>query len=244
MRLGRRRCDGFSRELDDRGRDRGRRQDEVHLAGFDRVPRHPVVGGLRRVLRHDQAALRLHGLQSRAAVRPRSRQDHADRLRSAFLRKRVQQGVKGLAGAVGLARGRKVQHAGGHRQGGVGRDNVEVLALEPHSLLSLPDNEPRVAGEQIHHHAFMSGIEMLNEDEGHPARSRDGLHELLARLQATCRRADPDDREIELGAWSEFFGHRFPSPSLRVRGLWTSRRLCHFAVSRLPCVSSLPAKLA
>src|SRR6185437_13489616 len=55
------------------------RQHEIDRARGDRASRHAVVAGVTWILRDDEPALLLDGLQSEAAVRAGTRQNHADR---------------------------------------------------------------------------------------------------------------------------------------------------------------------
>ena len=66
----------------------------------------------------------------------------------------------------------KMQGAVADRQIGSGRNDIEVVALDRHSIRCLPHIHRRVAGQQLHHHAFVGRIEMLDEDEGHAAAAR------------------------------------------------------------------------
>ena len=88
------------RVFDKRFGNLGRRQHEVHRPGHDGAPRHAVIAGLIRVLRDDESAIFLDGLQSKAAVRPGSGKDHADGALAVFLRQRMQQEVERQARAV------------------------------------------------------------------------------------------------------------------------------------------------
>jgi hypothetical protein len=53
-----------------------------------------------------------------------------------------------------------------------------------------------VARQQLRHHAFVSGIEMLHEDESHLIVGRQSTEQLRASLKATGRGANADDRKI------------------------------------------------
>ena len=169
---------------------------KIHRARHDRAARHAVIAGLVGILRDDEPALLLHGLQPKAAVGPGSRKDHADGARTALLRQRVQQKVERQARTVTRLRLREVQGAVADRQIGSGRNDIEVIALDRHSIRRLPHGHRRVAGQQVHHHAFVGRIEMLDQDEGHAVAGRQRAHELSAGIEAARRGTDPDDREL------------------------------------------------
>ena len=57
---------------------------------------------------------------------------------------------------------REVQGAVTDRQIGSGGDDVEVLALDQRSICCLPHGHRRVVGQQVHHHAFVGRIEVLD----------------------------------------------------------------------------------
>ena len=86
--------------LDERLRNLRHRKHKIHRARHDRASRHAVIAGLVRVLRDDEPAFFLHGLQPEAAVGAGSRKDHADGARTVFLRQRVQQEVERQARTV------------------------------------------------------------------------------------------------------------------------------------------------
>jgi hypothetical protein len=70
-----------------------------------------------------------------------------------------------------------------------------MLALNRPSFGWLPHSHRRAAGQQIHHHAFVGRVEMLDQDEGHAVACRQRLQKLRARIEATGRGANSDHRE-------------------------------------------------
>ena len=78
----------------------GHRQHEVDPARHDRAARHAVIAGLVGILRDDQPAFFLHGLQPEAAVGAGAGKDHADGACPAVLRQRVQQEIERQARAM------------------------------------------------------------------------------------------------------------------------------------------------
>jgi ribosomal protein S8 len=59
-----------------------------------------------------------------------------------------------------------------------------MVGLDRHAIRRLAHGHQRVAGQQVHHHAFVGGIEMLDQDESHAGAGRQGLHELSAGVEA------------------------------------------------------------
>jgi hypothetical protein len=52
-----------------------------------------------------------------------------------------------------------------------------------------------MASQQIDHHAGMGRIEMLDQDESHPAIGGQRVEELAERVEAAGRRTERDDRK-------------------------------------------------
>lgn len=71
-----------------------------------------------------------------------------------------------------------------------------MVGHEPLSICGLAHSHPGVVGQQVHHHALMGRIEMLDEDEGHAITVGKGFDELSACVEAARRRSDPDDQEV------------------------------------------------
>src|ERR1700681_4162375 len=92
------------------------------------------MAGLFRVLCDNEPAFFLNGFQPKAAVGPRSRKDHAEGAGTTLLRQRVQQKVKWQARTVTRLGLRELQSAVTDREIGSGRDDIEVLSLDQHSI--------------------------------------------------------------------------------------------------------------
>ena len=91
---------------------------------------------------------------------------------------------------------REMQRAIADREIGSGGNDIEVVALDRHSIRCLPHGHRRVAGQQVHHHAFVGRIEMLDEDEGHAVAGWQRAHELPAGIEAAGGGAYADDRKF------------------------------------------------
>ena len=70
----------------ERVRNARQRKDEIDRAGQDRASGHAIESSLVRILRDDEAALFLDGLQAEAAIGACPREDHADGALPIFLR--------------------------------------------------------------------------------------------------------------------------------------------------------------
>ena len=116
-----------------------------------------------------------------------------------------------------------MQSAIADRQIGPGRDDIEVVRLEQRSICGLAHSHPGVAGQQVHHHALVVRIKMLDEDESHAVPGRKGFDELSAGVEAACRRTYPDDQEVVCPCRRTAHRQRRPGqPGMRRFGLrWT-----------------------
>ena len=93
---------------------------------------------------------------------------------------------------VGL---RKVERTVFNGQVSSRRDNIEVVALDRHPVCRLKDSHGRMTGQQIHHHAFVCGVEMLDQDEGHTAVGWQRVQEAPADVKTACGGANCHNRE-------------------------------------------------
>jgi len=76
-----------------------------------------------------------------------------------------------------------------------GWNDVAVIGLDFHAVDGLAHGHRGVAGEQLNHHAFVGGVEVLNEDKRHAGGGRQRVEQLAAGIKAARRGADADDRE-------------------------------------------------
>ena len=93
-------------------------------------------------------------------------------------------------------RSREMQGAVDDGQIGARRNDIEVVALDRHSIRRLPHGHRGVAGQQVDHHAFVGRIEMLDQDEGHAVVGRQRADEFPARIKPARRGAYSDNREV------------------------------------------------
>ena len=200
---------------DQRFCDLRRAEHEVDCAGRDSATGHAVVIGFADVLRNDEAALALHRLQAKTAVSASSGEDHANGARSIFASKRIQEEVERQPRAMSRLRLRKPQRAlvvG--REIDAGRNDIDALAFDRHSVGRKQDRHRRMTRQQIHHHAVVARIEVLHDDEGHAVDRRQRAEEFPARVEAAGRSADRDDRKPGRFARRERLGYPARSPPL------------------------------
>jgi hypothetical protein len=75
----------------------------------------------------------------------------------------------------------------------VGRNDVNLPALDGHGVLNLHDRNVRRGGEQVGEKAVMTGREMLNHDDGEFHFARQRVQQLRAGFQPAGAGANPDD---------------------------------------------------
>ena len=209
---------------DERLGDLRRGKHEVHCARRDGASGHAVIVGFAGFLRDDEAALRLYRLEPKAAVGAGSREDHADGARAIFARQRIQQEIEREARAVALLRSRNPQRPFVGRKIDAGRNDIDALAFDRHSVGRLQDRHRRVAREQVHHHAVVARVEVLDDYEGHAVARGQRVEQLPAGLEAAGRGADRDDREIRVAAGGK--GLLDPTRSLRLGLVRTTSGHC------------------
>ena len=76
-------------------------------------------------------------------------------------------------------------------QVGVGRDHVNAVRLDLHSVLHFDDLHLGMSSEEFRHHALTRWLKMLHQDECHPCSWRQVGKELLECLQAACNAPMP-----------------------------------------------------
>ena len=71
-----------------------------------------------------------------------------------------------------------------------------MIGLDQHSINRLQHKHRRVACQQVHHHAVVGRIEMLDQDKGHAVSGWQRAYQLSAGIKAAGRSTDRDDREL------------------------------------------------
>jgi hypothetical protein len=71
-----------------------------------------------------------------------------------------------------------------------------VIRLDPHAVLHFDDRHGCRAGDQLGEHAFVFGIEMLNEDESHSGVGREMGEQFGEGFQAARRSPNGDNGHI------------------------------------------------
>ena len=216
-----------------------RRQHEVCDLARDHALRHAAVLGLQRVLCDDEPAARLDRPRALRPVGAGSREHDGHGAWAVRQRHRLEEKIERHARAMARLRLRHVKQAALHREIGSGRDDVEMVGLDAHAFGGLPHRHLRLAGQQVHHHAGVRGIEVLHQDESHAVRVRQGADKPLAGVETACGRADSDDDECV--CFDRSFRRGRPPRARRrqfpLRGLWAAR--CHFAPFSRPCTPGM-----
>src|SRR5689334_19568763 len=96
---------------------------------------------------------------------------------------------------AGLRSGRKLQHTALQTHVAIGRNDVDVVGPNPHSILDLIHGDRAYSRENIGREAPVLWIQMLNENEGSSNSRRKGLKKLRYGRQSAGRRADADHRK-------------------------------------------------
>ena len=91
------------------------------------------------------------------------------------------------------------------------RNNIDALALDFHPIGRQRDPHRGMARKQIHHHAVVAGVQVLNDDEGHAVDRRQRVQKLPASIEASGRGADCHDRKLRGLAGGEWL--RYPTGS-------------------------------
>jgi hypothetical protein len=102
--------------------------------------------------------------------------------------------VEGQARAMRRRGLGEVQGAVADSKIGSGRDDIEMITFGQHAICRLLNDHRGMFGQQIHHHAFVGRIEML-DNEGHADVGGQRIYQLRAGVETVSRRADRNDRE-------------------------------------------------
>ena len=158
-------------------RDVLRRENEIHAARRHRAARHRVVFG-RIILRERDPALGLDGLQPQRAVGGRAGKNHADGPLALVLRQRFEKEIDRAMRRARLRARLKLQHALRDAQVRVGRNDIDVIGLDPQIVRDLAHRQRRGARQKLRERAFMLRIEMLHQHEPHARIERQMLEQL------------------------------------------------------------------
>jgi len=82
-----------------------------------------------------------------------------------------------------------------HRHGPAGRVGEDPIWFDGHAVLGREDLHRRALGQDLRHAALASGLQVLDNHEGHAAVGRHRTEELLQRFNPFGRSPDPDDVE-------------------------------------------------
>lgn len=136
-----------------------------------------------------EAPGRVDGHGASGAVRTGARQDHANGVIPLFLGQRTQEDVDGQRQQMGFFGG-QLKMASDHPHDRARWNQIDVIGFNRHALGHDLDHHPCVTPDQVLHHAFVVGRQVLDDHEG---RSRVGgavVEEPFQGLQATGRGTD------------------------------------------------------
>jgi len=156
----------------------------IHEAGGDRAPEDGIVLRRLRGLRHDHAAVLLHGAQADRSVGSRPGKEHAHGIVPLVMGERVEQAVDRQAGTAVALRRLHPQHASLDRQAGVGWNHVHMIRLHGRLVGRLGDAHARRLTQQLGEDARVVRVQVLDEHERHTAVGGHAREELLKRVQA------------------------------------------------------------
>ena len=119
--------------------DVGWRQREIDVARLKSGQWHARILRARRVLDKGNAVCSLDRPQPQRTVGTRARKDDPDGFTALIFRQRPKETVDGHAPGVGLRTRQQVEHAVQDGQVLVGRDDIDMVALQPLSIRDLGD---------------------------------------------------------------------------------------------------------
>ena len=163
------------------------RQYEIDQTGRDRASRHLVVFGRLRLLGHHHAAHELDLLQAECPVAAGPREDDADGPLVFLRRQRAKEKINRRLRTVIFGGRRKLQSPFGDGQVLVGRNDVNAIRFDRHSIRGLANGHRGLSRQQLDHQAFMRRGQMRDQHKRHPAVGRHVAEKLLERRQPARR---------------------------------------------------------
>ena len=181
--------------VDEQGRHGLDRHDMIDHAGVGctlrhATLRHMVVLGLSQ----GQPAMLLDPAHAECAIAADTGQDDADGLVAAVLRKRRKKRVYGAAMLARRSRRDHSEDAILDGQRGIGWDDENAVLAYGNAVRGLQDRDGGTGTEQLDQQALVMGIEVLHQNEGHPAIGRRIGQERLERREAAGRGANANDK--------------------------------------------------
>ena len=145
-------------------------------------------------LRQCQAAMLLDCLHAHGAIAPESGENDADSVLAFAFRQRLEKCIDrhpSFGGRGGPGEGKLCPF---EPQDGIGQDDEDPIGAGWHLILGAHHLHGRAAPYEFHKRARISGIEMLDEDEGHTGVGGHAGKEGSECLQAAGRRTDAKDQ--------------------------------------------------
>ena len=158
-----------------------------------RGPRHPVELRAVDVLDDDQTAGLVNVENASRPIAAAARHHDGDRARPAVLRERAKEHVDGQRALLLPILLAQQEPPAGDDHLVLRRIEIDVIGFDRHSVLDEVDRKFGVTSEQLVHHAFEIGRQVLDDHERHPGVLRDVVEEALDGLEPTRRCSDADD---------------------------------------------------
>ena len=97
----------------------------------------------------------------------------------------------------------ELQGAVGNGHGGVRGNDVNMVGLDGHAIGYFADAHDGLFGNEFGEHAFVFGIQMLDQDEGHACVLGKITHEFGEGFDSAGGSADGGNQEVVLVFWRE-----------------------------------------
>ena len=163
------------------------RQHEIGQPGGNGGAGHPVELGAFFILHHDHAAIFLDNAHAASAVAAGAGQDDRDRFFALIFRQGTQEHIYGQLDPLAVILIAQQQFAVEDGEVLLGRDQIDMVRLNGHSVLSPMHQHRGFFGQQFDHQAFVVGREVLDDDKTQATIRRHVTEKGLNRFQTPSR---------------------------------------------------------
>ena len=171
------------------------RQDDICQTRGDGSQRHASVFCLVRVLNHQQPAFLLDGFDSHRAVCPAARKYDSYRIGMTICQA-AEEMIDGRPLTAWLYELGNIDLAVLHHQAPIWRNHIYMISLCREQTGHLLHGHACVLLQKFWQVTLMLGMKMCDHNIRQACLAGQGLEEYLQCLQATCRRANPHDRDF------------------------------------------------
>ena len=109
-------------------------------------------------------------------------------------------------------------------------NNIEMVGLDQHPINRLRHKHRCVACQQVHHHAFVGRVEMLDQDKSHAVSGWQRAYQLSAGIKAAGRSTNRDDRELVRAGRRVTYRYGAPARPTSVRFDLARMTVWHYAI--------------